>query len=79
MIFPIRCYTCSDVIADKYLKYLAEVRKLKTQEDGSVNSKVVYLSDKNINTLSPEAIVMNQLGITNVCCRRHFLTHCDVY
>jgi DNA-directed RNA polymerase subunit N (RpoN/RPB10) len=25
-----------------------------------------------------EAKVLNELGVTNVCCRRHMLTHVDI-
>ena len=29
MIIPIKCFTCGKVLADKYLFYQKEVRKLK--------------------------------------------------
>ena len=29
MIIPIKCFTCGNVLADKYLYYVKEVRKKK--------------------------------------------------
>ena len=31
MIIPIKCFTCGEVLADKYRYYLEQVRKLKIQ------------------------------------------------
>lgn len=74
MIIPIKCFTCGKVIADKYRYYLEEVRKLKNNDN---NDAVVYLTKTNTNK-SPDGIVLDQLNINKICCRRHFITHVDI-
>ena len=76
MIIPIKCFTCGNVLASRYRYYLEEVRKLKQEKDMDGN-QVVYLT-KLYNERSPEAIVMDNIGITRICCRRHYLTHVDI-
>jgi DNA-directed RNA polymerase I, II, and III subunit RPABC5 len=39
--------------------------------------KVVYLTKEYIDK-TPEGEVLDNLGLTNVCCRRHMLTHVDI-
>jgi DNA-directed RNA polymerase subunit N (RpoN/RPB10) len=76
MIIPIKCFTCGNVLADKYRYYLAEVRKIKISQGLKVD-KVVYLTKENTEK-TPEGIVLDDLGLKNVCCRRHMLTHVDI-
>lgn len=75
MIIPIRCFTCSMVIADKYRYYVDEVRKRKLAK--SQVEKVIYLT-KEFHDKTPEGEVMDELGLTKMCCRRHCLTHVDI-
>jgi DNA-directed RNA polymerase subunit N (RpoN/RPB10) len=76
MIIPVKCFTCGNVLADKYRYYLSEVRALKI-ENGFKIDKVVYLT-KEKKEKTPEGIVLDRLGLHNVCCRRHMLTHVDI-
>ena len=76
MIIPIKCFTCGTVIADKYRYYLEEVRKKKLAKDMDVD-KVLYLTKEFIEK-TPEGEVMDDLGLTKMCCRRHLLTHVDI-
>ena len=76
MIIPIKCFTCGNVLADKYRYYQNEVRGLKI-ESGLKVEKVVYLSKENKDK-TPEGVVLDRLGLRNVCCRRHMLTHVDI-
>jgi len=75
MIIPIKCFTCGMVIADKYRYYTTEVRKRKSGKQGI--QTVIYLTtefrDKTI-----EGHLMDEIGLTRMCCRRHFLTHVDI-
>tara|TARA_B100001248_G_C26958953_1_gene265020 strand:- start:123 stop:365 length:243 start_codon:yes stop_codon:yes gene_type:complete len=78
MIIPIKCFTCGKVLADKYLYYkktCIEI-KLKNKEEGSLN-KIQYLDSINPSKTA-EGIVMDQLGLNKICCRRHMLTHVDI-
>ena len=76
MIIPIKCFTCGTVLADKYRYYQNEVRNMKMQRGESLE-KVVYLT-KNTVDKTPEGETLDKIGLTNVCCRRHILTHVDI-
>tara|TARA_B100000963_G_scaffold231156_2_gene201729 strand:- start:386 stop:619 length:234 start_codon:yes stop_codon:yes gene_type:complete len=76
MIIPIKCFTCGKVLADKYLFYLKEVKKEKIIQNLNSNS-VIYLNE-NSNEKTPEGKVLDNLGLTKACCRRHMLTHVDI-
>jgi DNA-directed RNA polymerase subunit N (RpoN/RPB10) len=79
MIIPVKCFTCGNVLADKYRFYLSEVRRIKMRRGQTQEQidKVVYLTNSNIEK-TPEGQVLDELGLTNVCCRRHMLTHVDI-
>lgn len=77
MIIPIKCFTCGMVIADKYRYYLEQVRKHKKTNTDQDNDEVTYLT-KDYYEKSAEGKVMDDLGITRMCCRRHFLSHVDI-
>jgi DNA-directed RNA polymerase I, II, and III subunit RPABC5 len=76
MIIPIKCFTCGCVIGDKYRYYLAEVKKKKISEEMK-NDKVIYLT-KEFRDKTPEGLVLDELKMKKMCCRRHFLTHVDI-
>ena len=76
MIIPVRCVSCGKVLADKYEWYLERVRAKKLLNEQDQN-KVIYLTPEYIKK-TPEGITLDELKITSVCCRRHFLTHVDI-
>ncbi len=76
MIIPVKCFTCGKVLADKYQYYIKEVRKIKL-ESGKDLESVTYLTKQNIDK-TPEGEVLDYLGLTKMCCRRHMLTHVDI-
>lgn len=76
MIIPVKCFTCGNVLANKYQYYLREVRKMKTKS-GEDPENVVYLTKDNAKK-TPEGIVMDNLKLTRMCCRRHMLSHVDI-
>ena len=76
MIIPIKCFTCGGVLADKYRYYQEQVRKHKLAQGDNIK-RVIYLTVAN-SEKTPEAIVLDELGLHNVCCRRHMLTHVDI-
>ena len=80
MIIPIKCFTCGMVIANKYRYYTERVRekKLAKQNGETINlNKVLYLT-KEFTEKTPEGEVLDELNMTKMCCRRHFLTHVDI-
>jgi len=76
MIIPIKCFTCGNVLADKYLFYIKEVRKIKITNNMDTD-EVVYLDEKKVKK-TPEGLVLDKLHLTKMCCRRHMLTHVDI-
>ena len=76
MIIPVKCFTCGKVLGDKYLYYVKEVRKQKIGEGKEVDN-VVYVTKENV-AKTIEGRVMDELGLTKICCRRHMLTHVDL-
>jgi DNA-directed RNA polymerase I, II, and III subunit RPABC5 len=69
------------VIADKYRYYLEQVRKKKLAKKMNGESididKVLYLTKEFVDK-TPEGEVLDELNMTKMCCRRHFLTHVDI-
>ena len=76
MIIPVKCFTCGNVLADKYLYYVKEVRKIKLQNEMDVDEDI-YLDENNIQK-TPEGQVLDKLHLMKMCCRRHMLTHVDI-
>ena len=72
MIIPVRCFTCGNVIGDKYEAYLRLVREAKLKEGQDVRA-VTYLT-RETQKKTVEGNTMDLLGLRQVCCRRHFLT-----
>jgi DNA-directed RNA polymerase I, II, and III subunit RPABC5 len=78
MIIPIKCFSCGMVIADKYRYYLLEVRKRKLTKSSFTNIDKVQYFTQEFRDKTPEGEVLDELNITRMCCRRHFLTHVDI-
>lgn len=73
MIIPIRCFTCNNVIAGKWLTYLEYVKKYR-KETGATDME--YL--KETTTRTAEGKALDELQLDKPCCRRHFLAHVDL-
>ena len=76
MIIPIKCFTCGNVLGDKYLYYIKRVNELKMSNGMSVD-EVVYITEENVKK-TPEGKIMDELRLRKMCCRRHMLTHIDI-
>lgn len=73
MIIPIRCMNCGKLIADKWRAYQKRVyeRRINKEEQ-------VQIIEGNKVVITPEGIVLTELGIIRSCCRKHFLAHKDL-
>jgi DNA-directed RNA polymerase I, II, and III subunit RPABC5 len=76
MIIPVKCVSCGCVLADKYLYYLEQVRRRKIQRDIPLD-KVQYFTKTNMSKTA-EGEVLDELKLTNPCCRRTMITHVDI-
>jgi DNA-directed RNA polymerase subunit N (RpoN/RPB10) len=78
MIIPIKCFTCGNVLANKYRYYCEEVRKRKMSKSVNLDiNKVVYLTKQN-SEKTAEGEVLDELNLNKMCCRRHMLTHVNI-
>ena len=67
----------------KYEYYLQEVRQRKMERTEELKKKskqyrfdnVVYLTNEVSDIETPEKMVLDELGLTRICCRRHMLSH----
>ena len=76
MIIPIKCFTCGNVLADKYICYQERVRERKIANHESTD-KIVYLTHSN-NKKSIEGHTLDELKLHKMCCRTIMLTHVDI-
>ena len=79
MIIPVRCFTCGNVLASKYLFYK---KRLDEERKKQNLTETIIISAENINdpTLknTPEKIVLDELKLSRYCCRRHFISQVDI-
>jgi DNA-directed RNA polymerase subunit N (RpoN/RPB10) len=77
MIIPVKCFTCGNVLANKYLYYIKEVEQQKNEKKIDMEH-IEYLSETHIEK-TIEGNILDLLGLKKQCCRRHMLTHVDVF
>ena len=76
MIIPIRCVSCNNVLAGKWLPYLKLVEENKKKDGRPAGDEMVYLTQTTVRTAEGRAL--DELSINRICCRRHMLTHVDL-
>lgn len=76
MIIPIRCVSCNNVLAGKWISYIEKVKENKKKDGRPDNDEMVYLTQTTTKTAEGRAL--DELGIVRMCCRRHMLTHVDL-
>ena len=77
MLIPVKCFTCGKVIGNKYNYFLREVVKRKEQA-GGIPQEIQYLDDKSLDK-TIEGLLLDELKLRDMCCRRHFLTHVNIF
>jgi DNA-directed RNA polymerase I, II, and III subunit RPABC5 len=89
MIIPIRCFTCGKTIADRYDYYMTQVAQLE-QADAASADKDTKAGGAAKEKAEAEAAltkhfdpvktgkIMDKIGLTRYCCRRHMLTTVDM-
>jgi DNA-directed RNA polymerase subunit N (RpoN/RPB10) len=73
MLFRVRCHTCGSVLADKYSLYSKKVKEASSPEKPE-SGEVPYF-DKTKPEKTVHGLVLDELGITRMCCRSAMLTH----
>ena len=75
MLIPVKCFTCGKVIGDKYNYYISEISKRK----GYIKEEEIQYLDESSIDKTVEGVILDELKLTDMCCRRHFLTHVNIF
>ncbi len=77
MIIPIRCFTCNQIIADKWNSYQKNVQEEYIKQDIYSKKKNRFV---NINELEKviEGKILDELHVHKYCCRRMLMSHVDM-
>lgn len=75
MSLPIRCFTCGNVLGNKWLTYADKCKDIDSKSD--------ELDAENKRKESPDGKtergkILDELGITKMCCRTMLLTTVDM-
>lgn len=78
MLIPVRCFTCNEVLGDKWIPYVTEVQKRKNSSneiiDDTLDLKYIDVKQNN-SEKSIEGQVLDDLNLHKYCCRRMMLTN----
>tara|TARA_B100000700_G_C14732043_1_gene708848 strand:+ start:189 stop:449 length:261 start_codon:yes stop_codon:yes gene_type:complete len=77
MIIPVRCFTCGNVIADKWTPFVKLVMEKKNESTENVDSELdiqyINITEDGSIKKSIEGEVLDELKMHKYCCRRMFL------
>lgn len=85
MIIPVRCVTCAKVLADKSRMY----ERLKAEAEAEADAAADAAGGRDGGQAGGDgaaagglvgasvAPILDRLGFTRMCCRRHMLTYVD--
>ena len=81
MIIPVRCFTCGEVLADKWIPYITAIQQDKNKSQEKVDCELQQLDLQYIDVTqktpvkSVEGKVLDELRLHKYCCRRMMLTN----
>jgi len=78
MIIPIRCFTCNQIVANKWTAYHNKVQEAYLKEDVIQNKKKRFIDINDLSNKSIEGKILDELKIHKYCCRRMILSHVDM-
>lgn len=79
MIIPVRCFTCSKVLADKWEYYVKRCKELEEEQKNKQQSEKNEVElDKQHFDQTIRQRVFEELGLDRICCRRMLLGHVDL-
>lgn len=77
-MIPIRCFTCGNVLGDKWVPYITEIQKAKN-ESGEKLEETLELKYMDVNLSkqekSLEGKILDDMKIDKYCCRRMMLSN----
>lgn len=78
MIIPIRCFTCNQVVANKWTKYKNKVQEEFLKENVINDKNKRFLNMNDLNKKSIEGRILDELKVHKYCCRRMYLSHVEM-
>ena len=79
MIIPIKCFSCSKVLADKWEYYKAECEKVEKEKEKKDITEIDNGPPQSKYFVEPfKKEILDRLGLDRYCCRRHMLGHVDI-
>ena len=78
MLIPPRCFTCGEIIADKWEIYIKTVNQRKnksteTFKENELDIQYIDITKKSVEK-SIEGKVLDDMGLHKYCCRLPFLS-----
>lgn len=76
MIIPVRCFTCGNVLGDKWIPYITAVQeeKNKNNEVKEDEPTTTYIDLKKPKK-SIEGLILDEMDIHKYCCRRMMVSN----
>lgn len=78
MIIPIRCFTCNQVVANKWTAYKKKVQEEYLKENVINDKNKRFLNMNQLDKKSIEGRILDELKVHKYCCRRMYLSHVDM-
>ena len=79
MLIPVRCFTCGQVLADKWIPYINTIQEEKNKINEEVDENFNNLDLRYIDVKNPspeksiEGKILDELELHKYCCRRMML------
>ena len=79
MLIPVRCYTCGEILSDKWMPYISAVQNDKNKINETIDSEKDLLELKYLDVKDPnpeksiEGKILDELELHKYCCRRMML------
>jgi|TARA_Y100000389_G_scaffold120052_2_gene117224 DNA-directed RNA polymerase subunit N (RpoN/RPB10) len=76
-MIPIRCFTCGNVLGDKWIPYVNELQVLKNESKDKMDTLELSYMDVNLpeQEKSIEGKLLDEMKIHKYCCRRMMLSN----
>ena len=76
-MIPIRCFTCGNVLGDKWIPYVNELQVLKNESKDKMDTLEWSYMDVNLpeQEKSIEGKLLDEMKIHKYCCRRMMLSN----
>ena len=79
MLIPVRCYTCGEILSDKWMPYISAVQNDKNKMNETIDPEKDLLELKYLDVKDPnpeksiEGKILDELELHKYCCRRMML------